>query len=61
MLLTSEDTLSLVLETLSVVVEVDQGKWLTHDLADSLVVAVLEVWHKNNKGASLSARQGTSP
>ncbi|EDR15931.1 uncharacterized protein LACBIDRAFT_242896 [Laccaria bicolor S238N-H82] len=49
MLLTSEDTLSLVLETLSVVVEVDQGKWLTHDLADSLVVAVLEVWHKNNK------------
>lgn len=47
---TSEDTLSLVLETLSVVVEVDKSKWMTPDLAHSLVVAVLEVWTKNNKG-----------
>ncbi|KAH6916745.1 armadillo-type protein [Coprinopsis sp. MPI-PUGE-AT-0042] len=46
---TSEDTLSLVLETLSVVLEVDSGKWLTSELASALVVASLEVWHKNNR------------
>ncbi|KAJ7161233.1 armadillo-type protein [Mycena crocata] len=49
LLMTSDDTLSLVLETLSVVVQVDQGSWLTIELADSLVVAILEVWTKNNK------------
>lgn len=47
---TSEDTLSLVLETLSVIVSVDQGKWLTADLANALVHAILDVWVKNNKG-----------
>jgi hypothetical protein len=46
----SEDTLSLVLETLSVVLEVDESKWLTPDLTFSLVTAVLEIWAKNNKG-----------
>ncbi len=40
---TSEDTLSLVLETLSVIVGVDEGKWMTPELADSLVLAILEV------------------
>lgn len=50
LLVTTEDTLSLVLETLSVVVEVDDSKWMTSDLAHSLVVAVLDVWAKNNKG-----------
>lgn len=49
-LVTSEDTLSLVLEALSVVLEVDQGQWLTPELAGSLVNAALEVWNKNNKG-----------
>ncbi|KAJ7150409.1 armadillo-type protein [Mycena filopes] len=49
LLVTSDDTLSLVLETLSVVVQVDKGSWLTADLADSLVTAILEVWTKNNK------------
>ncbi|KAF8167572.1 armadillo-type protein [Crassisporium funariophilum] len=48
LLTTSEDTLSLVLETLSVVIEV-QGTWLTAELAGSLVNASLEVWNKNNK------------
>jgi hypothetical protein len=48
--MTSDDTLSLVLETLSVVVQVDKGSWLTTELADSLVSAILEVWTKNNKG-----------
>jgi len=50
LLVTTEDTLSLVLETLSVVVEVDESKWLTPELANSLVLAVIEVWMKNNKG-----------
>ena len=52
LLVTSEDTLSLVLETLAVVIDIDQGKWLTPDLAQSLVNAILEVWSKNNKGSS---------
>ncbi|KAF5393539.1 hypothetical protein D9757_000551 [Collybiopsis confluens] len=46
---TSEDTLSLVLETLAVVLDVDNGKWMSQDLANALVVAVLDVWTKNNK------------
>lgn len=50
LLVTTEDTLSLVLETLSVVVEVDDSKWMTSELAYSLIVAVLDVWAKNNKG-----------
>ncbi|KAF8844142.1 ARM repeat-containing protein [Paxillus ammoniavirescens] len=49
LLLTSEDTLSLVLETMSVVLEVDKASWLTTDLANSLVLATLEVWTQNNK------------
>ncbi|KAI0829067.1 ARM repeat-containing protein [Trametes gibbosa] len=46
---TSEDTLTLVLETLAVVVQIDEGKWITEDLARSIVVAILDVWMKNNK------------
>lgn len=56
---TSEDTLSLVLETLSVVIEVDKGQWLTLDLANSLVLAILEVWTKNIKGESSSLHSTT--
>ena len=50
LLLTSEDTLSLVLETLASVVEVDKGSWLDPDLAESLVAAMLQVWASNNRG-----------
>lgn len=50
LLVTSEDTLSLVLETVSVVVEVDGGRWLTPELANTLATAILEVWAKNNRG-----------
>jgi hypothetical protein len=50
LLLTSEDTLCLVLDTLSVVLEADGANWMTPDLANSLVLAALEVWSKNNKG-----------
>ncbi|KAG6857312.1 hypothetical protein H0H87_006505 [Tephrocybe sp. NHM501043] len=46
---TSDDTLTLVLETLAVVLEVEKAKWLTTEMAESLVLALLEVWNKNNK------------
>ncbi|KAG6810962.1 hypothetical protein H0H92_009610 [Tricholoma furcatifolium] len=46
----SDDTLSLVLETLLVVLEVDKGSWLKPEMADSLVLALLEVLNKNIKG-----------
>jgi hypothetical protein len=49
LLVTSEDTLTLVLEALSVVVEID-GDWMTTQLAGDLVTAVLDVWTKNVKG-----------
>lgn len=49
LLITSEDTLTLVLEALSVVVEIE-GDWMTTQLAGDLVVAVLDVWMKNVKG-----------
>ncbi|KAG2136547.1 armadillo-type protein, partial [Suillus bovinus] len=49
LLVTTEDTLSLVLETMSVVLDVNRAQWLTTDLSNSLVLAVLEVWAKNNK------------
>ncbi|EKM84237.1 hypothetical protein AGABI1DRAFT_52094 [Agaricus bisporus var. burnettii JB137-S8] len=45
----SEDTLGLVLESLSVVVQVDKGSWVTPDLAASITQVTLEVWHKNNR------------
>ena len=51
LLVTSEDTLSLVLDTLAVVMDIDRGKWLTPELAQSLVNAILEIWSRNNKGA----------
>ncbi|KAH9046970.1 ARM repeat-containing protein [Lactarius deliciosus] len=46
---TSEDTLSLVLETISVLCEVEDGSWFTIDLAGALVAALLDVWPKNIK------------
>lgn len=52
MLVTSEDTLLLVLETMSVCIEVESGKWITPDLATSITVAILEVWMKTNKGST---------
>lgn len=49
-LMTSDDTLNLVLDATSVVLQVEDGKWITPELADSLVEVALEVWRKNNKG-----------
>ena len=47
---TSEDTLSLVLETISVLCGVGKGSWFTLDLAAALTTALLDVWPKNMKG-----------
>jgi importin-9 len=53
LLMTTEDTLSLVLEALSIVLDVDKASWLDPDLAHSITVAVLEVWRANRKGTSM--------
>ena len=53
LLITSEDRLSLVLETLENVIQVDKGKWLDINLATALTQAILEVWARNNKGMTL--------
>jgi importin-9 len=50
---TSEDTLSLVLETVSVLSGVANGSWFTRDLAEALTAALLDVWPKNIKGMFL--------
>ncbi|PFH48408.1 hypothetical protein AMATHDRAFT_65585 [Amanita thiersii Skay4041] len=47
--ITNEDTLLLVLETISSVLEIDKAKWLDIELANSLVYAILQVWKHNNK------------
>jgi hypothetical protein len=47
---TTEDTLSLVLETVSVLSGVGRGSWFTLDLAVALTSALLDVWPKNMKG-----------
>lgn len=46
----TDDTLGLVLQTLSAVVGVDKGRWITPELASSMIHAVLEIWRKNNRG-----------
>ncbi|CAE6488834.1 unnamed protein product [Rhizoctonia solani] len=49
LLITVEETLALVMETLSVLLKVERGKWLTADHAGSLTTALLDVWRKNVK------------
>ncbi|CAE6414438.1 unnamed protein product [Rhizoctonia solani] len=49
LLVTVEETLALVMETLSVLLKVEGGEWLTGDHAGSLTTALLDVWRKNVK------------
>ncbi|KZT44292.1 ARM repeat-containing protein [Sistotremastrum suecicum HHB10207 ss-3] len=49
LLVATEDTLSLTLETIGVLLEVDKGAWLDSTLAVSLATAFLDVWRKNLK------------
>ncbi|GJJ12042.1 hypothetical protein Clacol_006283 [Clathrus columnatus] len=46
---TTEDTLALVLETTSVVVEIGEGEWLDPDLALLLSQVALDIWTRNIK------------
>lgn len=46
----TEDSLALVLEALSTVVQVDDGKWLTPDIATAVVNMLLATYQKNVNG-----------
>ena len=48
--ITASDTLTLVLDALSTLLLVQRGTWLTVDLAEALVPAVLNVWAKGAQG-----------
>lgn len=48
--MTTDDTLTLVLETIASVLSIEDGSWLTPALASSLVSAVLAIWQQNAKG-----------
>lgn len=50
LLSTSEDTLLIVLETISSVLRIDGASWLDTELANALVLAILQLWNKNIKG-----------
>jgi importin-9 len=51
---TTDDTLMLVMETLSSVIGIEKGTWLSTDLASDLMFALLDVWKKNIKGKCLT-------
>ncbi|KAJ3527044.1 hypothetical protein NM688_g8180 [Phlebia brevispora] len=44
------DTLSMVLETLSRLLSIQQGRWLTPELAQALLPTTLDVWQKSAAG-----------
>lgn len=48
----TEDALALVLEGLSAVIEVDEGKWLTPDQVATIVQMLLVTFEKNVNGTS---------
>ena len=50
LLVTSEDTLALVADSLLAVIEVDKSQWLTPALAAPMVEALMQVWVKNVRG-----------
>ena len=51
---TSEDTLSLILDTLTVVVKIDLGIWLSPEATSSLTAAILDTWRRNSKGTCIA-------
>jgi hypothetical protein len=46
----TEDSLALVLEALSTVVQVDDGKWLTPEIATTVVGMLLATYERNVNG-----------
>jgi hypothetical protein len=51
----TEDALTLVVEALLAVIEMDESRWMTPELTAPLVVALMSVWVKNVKGISVSS------
>ena len=49
-LVTEDDTLTVVLDTFTTVLKVHDGSWLSTDLSASIAKAFLEAWSKNSKG-----------
>ena len=52
LLVTTDDTLTLILETIASVVDIGFGNWITPEIAQGLTNAVLNVWRKNEQGKS---------
>jgi hypothetical protein len=52
--ITTDDTFTLVLETIGAVLDVEEGSWLTPELASSLVSSILDIWQKNARGPAVS-------
>jgi hypothetical protein len=50
LLVTSEDTLALVADSLLAVIEVNKSQWLTQELAAPMINALMQVWVKNVRG-----------
>lgn len=51
--ITASDTLTLVLDALSALLLAQRGTWLSVELAETLVPAVLNVWAKGVQGTGL--------
>lgn len=49
----SDDSLLLVLETVSLVIAIDEASWVTEELANDLTTVVLGVYSRTKKGDSL--------
>lgn len=48
---TTEDTLTLIVETLTATVKINAGSWLTLDTTRPLAQAILGAWRKHCQGA----------
>ncbi|KAF8336339.1 ARM repeat-containing protein [Cantharellus anzutake] len=46
----ADETLSLILDTLTIVVQIDLGSWLNPDVVSSLTAALVDVWKRNYEG-----------
>jgi hypothetical protein len=55
---TSEDTLALIVETLTVTVKINLGSWLTSEPTRLLTRAVLEAWRRNSEGKHHHSSKG---
>ena len=52
----TEESLTLIVEALLSVIDMDESAWLTPELTAPLVLAMMDVWVKNVKGKSCQNR-----